>query len=183
MVEEGRFRQDLYYRIRSMVIDLPPLRERKEDIPDLVEYYIKRYCNLTGAGAMEVSTDFLESLQDYDWPGNVREIFNVLNVIYAEVPEETRIFSRHLPVYIRAEVARNRIRASVAKPSDDKVTPDGAVGEDLAPLKVLLDKTRANYLKNLMEYTLGNIAEACRISGLSRGHLYDLLKKFNIRTE
>lgn len=183
MVKNGRFRQDLYYRIRSMVIDLPPLIARKEDIPDLVGHHIKRHCKFTGAGPMDVSPDFIESLQDYDWPGNVRELFNVLNGIYAEVPEEVRIFSRYLPVHIRAEVARNRIRASISKPSNDRIPAEGTGGDDLVPLKELLDDTRANYMKNLMEYTQGNIAEACRVSGLSRGHLYDLLKKFNVRAE
>lgn len=181
MVEKGRFRQDLYYRIRAMVIDLPPLRERKEDIPELIEYYSKRYRRLTGSRPQNATPDFLESLQDYAWPGNVRELFNTLDCIYAEVPEESQIFSMHLPVHIRSEVARNRIRASASAPYNDRIvfSEDGV--DDIVPLKKLLDDTRSNYVKNLMECTRGNIVEACRISGLSRGHLYDLIKKYDVR--
>jgi two-component system NtrC family response regulator len=182
MVKEGRFRKDLYYRIRSMVIDLPPLRERKEDIPLLVAHYSKQQSLIRGALPREFTPDILESLQFYDWPGNVRELFNTLDCIFAEVPEESQIFSLHLPVNIRAQVARNRIRASVSKPMKEKQIPVGIGGDELMPLKEVLDDTRQNYIKNLMEYTQGKITKACKVSGLSRGHLYDLLKKYKIKT-
>jgi two-component system NtrC family response regulator len=182
MVKEGRFRKDLYYRIRAMVIELPLLKDRKADIPLLVEHYAKRHFKMTGSPPREFTEDILESLQFYDWPGNVRELFNTLDCIFAEVPDESQIFFRHLPVNIRAGVARNRIRASVSKPHKDRALPADNGGEELVPLKALLDDTRCNYIKDLMEYTQGKVPEACRISGLSRGHLYDLLKKYNIQT-
>jgi two-component system NtrC family response regulator len=130
-----------------------------------------------------VSKDFLESIQSYHWPGNVRELINTLDCIYSQVPEGSEIFSQHLPVHIRAEVARNRIKSSVNRPPDARsaTTPTGE--KEFVPLKVLLDDTRAGYISDLMEHSQGNVAEACRISGLSRGHLYDLLKKYNIQSK
>lgn len=181
MVNAGNFRQDLYYRISSMVIDLPPLCDRREDIPELVNQYSKRQGSITGGRSRESSPDFLEALQSYGWPGNVRELLNTLDCVYAEVPEGSQIFSRHLPVHIRAQVARNRIRTAVDSPRQDPASPADTVGDDLIPLKKLLDDTRAKYIENLMDCTQGDIAEACRISGLSRGHLYDLIKKYKVR--
>lgn len=183
MVQKGSFREDLYYRIRTIVIELPPLKERKEDIPELVEYYSKRKCKLTGSRPLSITSDFMESLQAYSWPGNIRELFNTMDCIYAEVPVESRIFSIHLPVNIRTEVARSRIRASDAENACEPTGSDESNKDDLVPLKELLDDTRANYIANLLESTQGNIAEACKISGLSRGHLYDLMKKFNLRPQ
>jgi two-component system NtrC family response regulator len=182
MVKDQKFRQDLYYRIRAIVIDLPPLKERREDIPELVDYFSKRHSKLTDTGSRDISPDFVESLQIYGWPGNVRELFNTLDCIYAEVTEGAQIFSRHLPVHIRAEVARDRIRASASKPANGRVFRDADGGDDLIPLKELLENTRAGYVHNLMEYTRGNVNEACRLSKLSRGHLYDLMKKYNVKT-
>jgi two-component system NtrC family response regulator len=182
MVAEKKFRQDLYYRIRAMVIELPPLQDRKEDIPQLLEYYSNRLCKLTGTLPREFTPDMLDSLQLYDWPGNVRELLNTIDCIFAEVPEESQIFSRHLPVNIRTVVARNRIRASVKKSREDRAPSASAGSDELLPLKELLDNTRADYIKNLMDYTQGKISEACKVSGLSRGHLYDLMKKYNVQT-
>lgn len=78
LVDEGRFREDLYYRLNVINIQLPPLRERKEDIPALVEFFTKKYCEENGKPAYRFSSEALKVLMDYHWPGNVRELENVV---------------------------------------------------------------------------------------------------------
>jgi len=78
LVQEGRFREDLYYRLNVINIELPPLRNRREDIPLLVEHFLQRFCAENGHSPKQVSTDALRPLMDYDWPGNVRELENVV---------------------------------------------------------------------------------------------------------
>jgi DNA-binding NtrC family response regulator len=78
LVQEGRFREDLYYRLNVITIELPPLRSRREDIPLLVEHFLHKFCAENGQPPKHVSTDALRPLMDYDWPGNVRELENVV---------------------------------------------------------------------------------------------------------
>jgi len=78
LVEEGRFREDLFYRLNVINIQLPPLRDRKEDIPQLVEYFTKKYCEENAKPLYRFSSEALKVLMDYHWPGNVRELENVV---------------------------------------------------------------------------------------------------------
>ncbi len=78
LVQEGRFREDLYYRLNVITLELPPLRNRREDIPLLVEHFLTKFCAENGQPPKQVSTDALRPLLDYDWPGNVRELENVV---------------------------------------------------------------------------------------------------------
>jgi len=78
LVQEGRFREDLYYRLNVINVELPPLRNRREDIPLLVEHFLQKFCAENGQPPKQVSTDALRPLMDYDWPGNVRELENVV---------------------------------------------------------------------------------------------------------
>jgi DNA-binding NtrC family response regulator len=94
LVQEGRFREDLYYRLNVINIQLPPLRERREDIPLLVEYFIKKYCEENGKPRYRISSDALKALMDYHWPGSVRELENVIE--RAVVLSQTEIIDRSL---------------------------------------------------------------------------------------
>jgi DNA-binding NtrC family response regulator len=78
LVEEGRFREDLYYRLNVINIQLPPLRDRREDIPLIADFFIRKYCEENGKPPYRISADALRSLMDYHWPGNVRELENVI---------------------------------------------------------------------------------------------------------
>jgi DNA-binding NtrC family response regulator len=78
LVQEGRFREDLYYRLNVITIELPPLRDRREDIPLLVEHFLQKFCAENGHAPKHVSADALRPLLDYEWPGNVRELENVM---------------------------------------------------------------------------------------------------------
>ena len=94
LVEEGRFREDLYYRLNVIHIQLPPLRERKEDIPALVEFFTKKYCDENGKPQYRFSSETLKVLMDYHWPGNVREMENVVE--RAVVLSQDEIIGRDL---------------------------------------------------------------------------------------
>jgi DNA-binding NtrC family response regulator len=104
-VDEGRFREDLYYRLNVINIQLPPLRERKEDIPALVEFFTKKYCEENGKPQYRFSSEALKILMDYHWPGNVRELENVVE--RAVVLSQDEIIGRDLlPESILSPVAR-----------------------------------------------------------------------------
>src|SRR6185503_17920754 len=77
-IDTGTFRRDLFYRLNVFPIDVPPLRQRKEDIPVLVQYFVDRYASKAGKKISSVSTDSMELLQSYPWPGNIRELQNVI---------------------------------------------------------------------------------------------------------
>ncbi|HME99954.1 MAG TPA: sigma-54 dependent transcriptional regulator [Terriglobia bacterium] len=94
LVDEGRFREDLYYRLNVINIQLPPLRERKEDIPALVEFFTKKYCEENGKQQYRFSSEALKVLMDYHWPGNVRELENVVE--RAVVLSQDEIIGREL---------------------------------------------------------------------------------------
>jgi len=94
LVDEGRFREDLYYRLNVINIQLPPLRERKEDIPALVEFFTKKYCDENGKPQYRFSSEALKVLMDYHWPGNVRELENVVE--RAVVLSQDEIIGRDL---------------------------------------------------------------------------------------
>jgi DNA-binding NtrC family response regulator len=94
LVDEGRFREDLYYRLNVINIQLPPLRERKEDIPALVEFFTRKYCDENGKPLYRFSSEALKVLMDYYWPGNVRELENVVE--RAVVLSQDEIIGRDL---------------------------------------------------------------------------------------
>ena len=96
MVKVGRFREDLYYRINVVPLDLPPLRDREGDIPLLVDHYLKQLCNAENVPLKRCSPDAMEILEDYHWPGNVRELENLMQRLTIMVTGPT-IEARHLP--------------------------------------------------------------------------------------
>lgn len=99
MVEEGTFREDLYYRLNIIPIELPPLRKRKEDLPALIDYYIAYYNQKLGKNMEGVSPEALQTLMSYDWPGNVREMKNIIEYL-ANVAEGELIQLSDLPDHI-----------------------------------------------------------------------------------
>ena len=101
MVEDGRFREDLYYRLHVINIYLPPLRERKEDIPLLAHHFLEKYSEENRKPGLELTAAALDLMMDYDWPGNVRELENVIEraVVLATGP---RIDADLIPEHVRS---------------------------------------------------------------------------------
>jgi len=181
MVEEGQFREDLLFRVCTLSIDLPPLRERPEDIKELLVYYMAKLCERYGVGLKGFAPEFLDGLMAYEWPGNVRELIGTMEKAISEAFNEPTLFSKHLPLNIRVRLKKTEFTRN---------NPPDAVQHDTFPpaksLPTLGDyrekavmEAEMSYLENLMKITKGDIKEACRISRVSRPRLYALLKKYN----
>ncbi len=182
MVQQGRFRQDLFFRLHSLVINLPPLKERNGDITELALYHTARLCKQQGLAPKGFSPEFLQDLSAYDWPGNVRELVNALDTALAAARHEPTLFPQHLPAYLRAKLARAAVlRKPAAENGGNGTDPQGS---KLSPLdavrKTALAQVEKRYLQDLMQQEKGNIQAACRVSGLSRPRLYSLLKQYEI---
>ncbi|UZP67143.1 sigma-54 dependent transcriptional regulator [Desulfovibrio mangrovi] len=106
MVSRGTFRSDLLFRMRTVVMHIPPLRERLDDLPELSAHYIRRLCGKYGMPAKSISTDLHAALKEYQWPGNVRELIHTLERAVLAAQDEPKLFSRHLPDHVRISIAR-----------------------------------------------------------------------------
>jgi two-component system NtrC family response regulator len=181
MVKDGKFRNDLVYRIRSIVVDLPPLRGRTGDIRDLAMHYMAAFTERYGMGTKGFSTEFFEGICAYRWPGNVRELMHALERALSVAGDEPTLHPVHLPTDIRVALARKSVpvKASVSTASEGR----GSVPDHTRDLRELLEATERQYLQDLMSSTSGKVKEVCRISGLSRSRLYARLKKYGIQTD
>ncbi len=171
-VQAGRFRQDLYYRLRVVLLEIPPLRERKEDIPVLVNHFIQKHraLNLQTKGEIEISEEAMQRLQQYPWPGNVRELENIIQqtIIFAK---DAKIVPELLPPEIREE--EFRIPRTKEELKAERVRRTEAIINDL----------EYQFLKNLLTETKGNISKAAELSGYDRRQIQNLLKKHRINVE
>jgi two-component system, NtrC family, response regulator len=177
MVGKKGFRKDLLYRLQTISIDLPPLRERPEDIREIAYYHINKGCKFLSINTKGFSEDFFQILSSYNWPGNVRELVNTMEWVLTKAHDEPILFPKHLPTKIRIPAARQRV-SKQDEPHVDSAA--GAASNSLLPkMREFLDDMRERYLKDLTLAAKGNVKRACEISGMSRAHLYQLLKKFN----
>ncbi|NWF51344.1 MAG: sigma-54-dependent Fis family transcriptional regulator [Ignavibacteriaceae bacterium] len=159
LVAEKKFRQDLYYRLNVIDIRLPPLRERKEDIPDLVDYFIQKYALIESKNITHFTDEVLNALLEYDWPGNIRELENVIEraVIMCDSEEITLKL-------IPAEIVHD---ARINIYSTDNFFEE-------------VDRFKKNILVKALEKNNFNKAETARQLGINRTYLFSLLKKFKI---
>ena len=182
MVKKGQFRDDLLFRLGSISIDIPPLRQRVDDIKELAEHHLTGLCDSSNVEPKEVSSEFFEVLQAYGWPGNVRELFSALDAALANALHETTIFARHLPQNLRIEVARSRFDRQLP----DKKTPTklfdftAALPNWQKFRRAYVEDGERVYLEALITLCQGNVMKAAQYSGLSRPHLYGLLRKYEI---
>lgn len=178
MAESGRFRKDLLFRLKSLVIELPPLRVRPEDIREIAIYHVSRLSARYSIGVKAFSPEFIDALCRYDWPGNVRELFNTLERSLVAAMEAPVLFPKHLPTNIRIKLAR----ASVTKKSPAKTSRGETIfkSANFPSLRDYQTDLKRQYFHELMIHTVGDLQEACRIAGVSRSSLYDHLKKYDI---
>lgn len=153
-VEKGNFRQDLFYRVHVIHIVLPPLRERKEDIPLLARHFLKKYSERMGKNIKEFSTSALHKLMLHSWPGNVRELENTVES--AVVMANQQIIT------------------------EDFVLPRSSEKKGPESLRDAKDNFERNYLIRLMEVTRGNVSQAAKLAGKFRADLYELFRKHSI---
>lgn len=182
MTRQGKFRSDLLYRLRTFIIELPPLRERREDIKLLAMHHMAQLCERYHAGTKGFSPEFLEAISSYSWPGNVRELVNTLERVLAVSGLEPTLFPKHLPDYIRIQLVREHEFNSPSEPDRQEETAKAA--QPLPRLKDFREQAIARlekqYLKDLISQTGGNPKEARRISGLGKSRFYQLLKQHNL---
>jgi two-component system NtrC family response regulator len=180
MVREGRFREDLLFRLRTIVIEAPPLREIPEDIKKMTSFYMSDLCERFGMIAKRASPEFWETVTAYPWPGNVRELIQALEKALISAKDEPMLFPKHLPTYIRIHVARGSFPEKPAGPG----APETRSIASKVPLqlkeirKAAVSEAERRYLKDLISFVGGDNNKACRISGLSRSRFYTLLKKY-----
>ncbi len=155
-VREGSFREDLYYRLNVFSIVLPPLRERKEDIPLLARYFVKKYSQSMNKNVADIKPETLEMLMRYEWPGNVRELRNVIE---------------------RAMVG-TRGHVIEAKDLSFPFTP---VNTTTSAEEESLDDIEKAHIKKILERTGGNIAQAASILKISRLTLYNKIEKYHLK--
>ena len=167
-VEEGRFREDLFYRLSILPIFLPPLRERKEDIPLLVKSFIVKFNDEYGRNIVDISDEALNILINHDWPGNVRELENVIgrSIINMNINEKV-IHAVHLPHLY----SNKKVQSSNCIVFND---------EEIKNLSYVLDKAESDYIKNAY-FKLGkNKTETAKLLGISIRSLYYKMEKYKI---
>ena len=185
MVLEGAFRNDLYFRIKTMHMHLPPLRGRVQDIRPLAMHFVDELCARNSLPPKGMGADFLETLEAYHWPGNVRELCNVVEQALVACTGETNLYSMHLPKEIRIKVTRSRLEKSPPEESSqNRLTraskETSGPMPDISDFKSYKQECEKKYLQSMLQKYPGNVPEMLRISGLSRSHFYTLLKKYGL---
>jgi DNA-binding NtrC family response regulator len=166
MMEDGRFREDLYYRLHVINIYLPPLRERKEDIPLLAQHFLEKYGQENNRRGLELTPDALDLMMEYDWPGNVRELENVIEraVVLTSGP---RIDTNLIPEHVR--------KAPTFQIPQFVVPPEGISFKDVI----------TDFEKRLIESTLeaagGVQKRAAELLHIKPTTLNEMIKRYDIR--
>ncbi len=176
MVAEGRFRKDLLFRLRALTIELPPLRQRREDIEDLVRHHTARLCNSYDMQSKGFSNELMEALVSYAWPGNVRELINTIDGILASADNDNTLYAKHLPLHIRVQIICTKME------TPDIAGPEPVLVGDLPTFKEYRESSEIKYLEDLMNLSERNIPKACELSGISRSRLYEMLAKYGLNT-
>ncbi len=165
LVEEGSFREDLYFRLRVVEIEMPPLRERRDDIPLLAEALLERIGLATGSKARHIAPAALHRMREHSWPGNVRELENVLTRA-AILARGVAIGEEHLALSLEGELTRDRADG------DDGATHD--------PDDFSLATAIRRHVQVVLHRTEGNKSEAARILGISRSRLQRYVDRFDL---
>ena len=168
MVKEGRFRDDLFFRLNVVHITMPRLRERKEDIPLLVQNFLRHFSRLNEKPLLEMTADAMNTLLKYDWPGNVRELRTAIEhgVVMASGP---KITVRELPLAVRQAAGGGMLPGGV--------TPSKAFGEKSSPLD--LHESERRLIAQALATTKGNITAAAKKLGISRRTLHRKINEMN----
>ncbi len=181
-VQAGRFRRDLFHRLAVVKVQLPPLRERPDDIPLLVEHFLRLAANAAGGThpAPTVPPQAIAALRAHDWPGNVRELRNVLEHALSlgggSIVDPSLLgLDPPRPSGVRAGAA-----AAAAAASASSVTPDGVTTKFKEAKDRLVDAWEREYLSSLIDRAGGNVSLAARRAGIARVYLHQLMKKHSL---
>jgi two-component system response regulator AtoC len=168
LVREGKFRDDLFFRLNVVRITMPPLRERKEDIPILVRGFLRHFCKVNEKPLLDLAPDAMDALLTYDWPGNVRELRTAIEhgVVMATGP---RITLRDLPMAVRQAASTVPARS---------ISAAQAFGEKASPLD--LHETKRRLIMQALATTNGNVTAAAKKLGISRRTLHRKINEMNL---
>ncbi|NWG02841.1 MAG: sigma-54-dependent Fis family transcriptional regulator [Syntrophaceae bacterium] len=158
-VKQGLFREDLFYRIHVVPILLPPLRERKEDIPPLARYFLKKFSGEMKKEVKGFTPKAIQKLMLHEWPGNVRELENTIE--YAVAMAQKDVLTEDLILKTTLSISQGSVK----------------------PLREARDEFEKEYLIRLLELCEGNVTNASKLAGKHRVDFYDLLKKHGLKTE
>jgi two-component system nitrogen regulation response regulator NtrX len=158
-IAKGNFREDLFYRLNVVPFFVPPLRERKQDIPLLAREFLAEFGRQYGRPRIEISEEALEVLGKYHWPGNVRELKNVIERVLILNPRVLRIERKHLP------------------PLTHKASRST---EEFSTLQQARDSYERDYILKKMDEAHNNVSRAAELLGLERSHLYRKMKALGI---
>jgi len=162
LVSEGKFREDLFYRLNVLPINIPPLRERNEDIPILIDHFITRYCTKNNRKPVGIADTALQKMQAYHWPGNIRELQNIVERLVI-MASGNSITEKELPHYFF---------------ESQKVVSPGDL-ESLT-LKVFRENSDREYIQSVLQKCQGNVSEAARLLGVERTNLHKKMKALGI---
>ncbi len=175
-VTNNRLRKDLYYRLSVVSLLVPPLRERKEDIPLLATKFIEKYNQLFQMDVKRINQEVYRLFFDYSWPGNIRELEHIIEGAMNLVTDEEEISYIHLPHHF--------LNKSTFTNTDDSKTLQKHADEDLTKkLKDQIEEVEANYIKKVLLNNNNNISRAAHSLGISRQSLQYRLRKFKIKEE
>ena len=160
-IERGNFREDLFYRLNVIPFNVPPLRERKEDIPALAAYFLDEFARAYGRKPKELTPQALEALEAHHWPGNVRELRNLIERIVILHPQ-SRIDARHIPLQNSRKTAAER--------------PGGRYGS----LQDVRQAAEREFIQRKLEESNGNVSRAAEMLGLERSNLYRKMRTLGI---
>jgi two-component system, NtrC family, response regulator HydG len=170
-VKEGRFREDLFYRLNVVPIHVPALRERREDIPFLAKHFLDAFSAKNEKIFLDLAPSALEALAGYDWPGNVRELENVIERVVV-LHNDSRVKLSHLPEAVQRE-QQERVRAMA--PMEPSMAP--LDGERIIPL----DLVERYAVEAALKRCLGNVGEAARKLKIGQATLYRKMKQYGLR--
>ncbi len=167
---QGQFREDLYYRLSTFVIDVPPLRARIEDVPLLASHFLARRCQSQGVAPKTLSLDAMKRLQDYHWPGNIRELRNVIERAFIVAGAQTQITRGHLLLHSAAtEVPA---AAAAPQPGDESFVVQG---------EPTLEEIEKRYLQQLLAKYQGNRRRVADALGVSERTAYRMLERHGFK--
>jgi len=169
LVDKGDFREDLYYRLNVIPIFMPPLRERKSDIPLLANYFVKKYCILNNLKLKSFNMSALRILKEYDWPGNVRQLENIVERMVVLNPDVNVFMPSHIPKEIKSNV-REEVK-------DNKVLDE--IPDEGISLNSIIKSIERDLILKSLEKTDWNKQKAANLLGIKRTTLIEKLKKLN----
>jgi nitrogen regulation protein NR(I) len=181
-LQQGRFREDLYYRLKVVTIVLPPLRERVEDIPLLVDYFLTRYAAELDMSNPGIAKDTLGILRNHSWPGNVRELANAI--------QKALIFNRGAPIQpqdiLQAAAAGTGTSSAASLRDTDEVLRQWvretiATRPDANKFDTVMDHFASILIGEALNVTRGNRSQAARLLGLSRPTLHSKIEKYRLK--